>query len=165
VPEVWIANASPVILLAKAGYLRLLKELPSELLLPSAVVNEILVGPDGDPARRAVEEGWAAPTVVSEIPADLIEWNLGPGETAVLALARTTTSSTAVLDDAPARACAQTLAVPLIGTLGVVLRAKKRNLISQAADVMRALVSAGIHLDNRTIGLALSRIGEKWSEN
>ena len=43
--EVWVANASPVIVLAKVGHLALLKELADELLLPDAVVREVLAGP------------------------------------------------------------------------------------------------------------------------
>jgi hypothetical protein len=60
VSDVWVVNASPVIVLAKAGFLRLLEELPTELLLPDAVAAEILVGPVDDPARKAVENGWGA---------------------------------------------------------------------------------------------------------
>jgi len=45
--------------------------------------------------------------------------NSGPGARAERAPA------TAILDDAVARACAKAFAVPLLGTLGVVLRAKK----------------------------------------
>ena len=86
--EPWVVNASPVIVLAKAGYLHLLKELPAELLLPEAVVAEILAGPVSDPARRALEEGWAQPLGPARISAELLEWGLGAGETAVLAVAR-----------------------------------------------------------------------------
>lgn len=46
--EVWVTNASPVIVLAKAGYLKLLKDLPSELLLPEPVAAEIVAGPKPD---------------------------------------------------------------------------------------------------------------------
>ncbi len=57
--EVWVANASPVIVLAKVGYLDLLTHLSDELLLPETVVSEITAGPPTDPARRILEAGWA----------------------------------------------------------------------------------------------------------
>lgn len=160
--DVWIANASPVIVLAKAGYLHLLKQLPSELLLPEAVVKEVLAGPESDPARSALAGAWAVPVTPAVIPTELLEWGLGPGETAVLALARERAPCLAVLDDAAARACGKAFGIPLIGTLGVVLRAKKRGLIPEAAEVLRALRAAGLHLDDRTIRPALGRIGETW---
>jgi len=162
VREVWVANASPVIVLTKAGHLQLLNELAGELVLPDAVVAEVLAGPESDPARQALEGGWGVRQAPAAIPSELLEWGLGPGETAVLALARERAPSTAILDDAAARACAKAFGVSLLGTLGVVLRAKKRSLVPKAADVLKAIRAAGLHLDDRTIPLALGRIGETW---
>ncbi len=160
--EVWVANASPVITLAKAGYLHLLTELSTELRVPEPVAAEILAGPETDPARRALEKGWGLRIAPSAIPLQLLELGLGAGETAVLAVARERAPCTAILDDAVARASARALGVPLIGTLGVVLCAKKRGLIPQAAEVLKALRTVGLHLDDRTIRLALGRYGEAW---
>lgn len=123
--EVWVANASPVIVLAKVGYLELLRKLPEELLLPEAVVTEILAGPSSDPARQALENGWGLRASPKAIPSKLLEWGLGAGETAVLALTLEHSPCTAVLDDAAARLCAKASKIPVLGTLGVVLRAKK----------------------------------------
>jgi predicted nucleic acid-binding protein len=162
VNEVWVANASPIIVLAKAGHLELLQELPGELVLPEAVVAEVLAGPESDPARQALQGGWGLRQAPAAVPSELLEWGLGPGETAVLALARERSPCTAILDDAAARTCAKAFGVPLLGTLGVVLRAKKRGLIPQAADLLKAIRAAGLHLDDRTIRLALGRIGETW---
>jgi predicted nucleic acid-binding protein len=159
---VWVTNASPVITLAKAGYLELLTQLPSELLLPEAVALEILAGPADDPARQAIEHGWGQRLAPVAIPAELIEWGLDAGETAALAIARERAPCTVVLDDAQARTCAKARGVPLLGTLGVVLRAKKRGLIQQAAEVLRALRAGGLHLDDRTIRLALGHVSETW---
>jgi predicted nucleic acid-binding protein len=157
-----VTNASPVITLAKAGYLELLTKLPSELLLPGAVAIEILAGPATDPARQALESGWGQRTAPVALPADLIEWGLDAGETAALALAQERAPCTVLLDDAAARACARACGVPLIGTLEVVLRAKKRGLVAEAAQVIRDLRKAGLHLDDRTIRLALGHVDEKW---
>jgi predicted nucleic acid-binding protein len=162
VSDVWVVNASPVIVLAKAGYLTLLEQLPSGLLLPEVVAAEILAGPEADPARQAVQGGWGNRVAPDAVPTELLEWGLGAGETAVLAVARQRPPCTAVLDDAVARACAKAFGVSLIGSLGVVLRAKKRGLVAQAADVLQALRGAGLHLDDVTIRLALGRLGETW---
>ena len=77
--DIWIANASPVIVLAKAGYLRLLNDLPRHLLLPDTVAAEILAGPASDPARKALEGGWALPAVSAAIPSELLEWGSRSG--------------------------------------------------------------------------------------
>ena len=161
-PEVGVANASPVIVLAKVGCLDLLANLSDELLLPEVVVSEIIAGPPADPARRMLEAGWAGVMPSTTIPTELLEWSLGPGETAVLALAQQRAPATAVLDDAAARVCANVIGVPVIGTLGVVLRAKKRGLLESAAETMKALTRAGLRLDAEVIRSALEHVGEVW---
>ena len=66
--EVWVVNASPVIVLAKVGHLQLLKVLPDELLLPVPVAMEIQSGPGSDAARQALEGGWGVRVTAGRIP-------------------------------------------------------------------------------------------------
>ncbi|TMB88174.1 MAG: hypothetical protein E6J45_11680 [Chloroflexi bacterium] len=58
--ETWVVNASPLIVLAKAGRLGLTGDLCSAILLPDAVAHELLAGPADDPARLAVLAGWGS---------------------------------------------------------------------------------------------------------
>ncbi len=68
-----------------------------------------------------------------------------------------------MLDDGEARACARTLRVPLIGTLGVVLRAQRKGKIARAAPVLSAHRAAGLRLDDAVVREALkSSTGEDW---
>ncbi|HEV7671742.1 MAG TPA: DUF3368 domain-containing protein [Thermoanaerobaculia bacterium] len=162
-PDLWVVDASPIITLAKAGYLDLLGQLAS-LIVPEAVAREIEAGPVSDPARKALEAGWGARAAPREIPKSVVEWGLGVGESAVLALCLDDSGRTAVLDDAAARRCARTLGVPLIGTLAVVLRAKQAGLISSASEIASALVQSGLRLDDETLRKALEKgAGEVWS--
>ncbi len=160
--EVWVANASPIIVLAKGGYLDLFTKLAGEILLPQAVVDEILAGPPADPARRAFEAGWGTHVTSQHVAPELLEWGLGPGETAVLALAQERAPAIAVLDDAAARSCARVLGVPVIGTLGVIARAKTNGILPSAAAVMKTLRDVGLYVDDETIGRMLRHIGEDW---
>ncbi len=158
--ETWIVNASPVITLARIGQLRLLEELSEPILIPEAVATEILAGPDDDPARVVVISGWASRQSATQIPDSVTEWGLGAGESAVLALA-VELRATAVVDDAAARAAARALGVPLIGTLGVVIRAKRRGLVPSASSVIADLRAAGLYLDDTVVRVTLERIGEQ----
>jgi len=162
VADVWVVNASPVIVLAKAGHLQLLEQMASELLLPEPVVAEVLAGPAADPARQALAAGWGTRVTVGTPAPELLEWGLGPGETAVLALALETAPSTAVVDDAAARTCAKAIGVPVIGTLGVVLRARRQQRIASARDVLKGLVRLGLYVEDEIVRSALQRIGEEW---
>ena len=50
-PERWVVNASPVILLAKAGVIHLLPSLCDELVVPAGVVAEVEKGNAADAGR------------------------------------------------------------------------------------------------------------------
>lgn len=161
--EIWVVNASPVISLAKVGHLDLLTQLPDEILVPTEVASEVLAGPPSDPARKAFDEGWGRVASVERIPAPILEWSLGSGESAVLSLVLDNPGATAILDDAVGRRCARTLGIPVIGTLAVVLRAKKQGLIPSAAHVVESLMSSGLYVDHRTAQTILKRlVDEEW---
>ena len=159
--ETWVVNASPIIALAKVDLLHLLKDLCREVLVPEAVVAEIVAGPFSDPARQALEHGWGVIVAPLSITSSLLEWGLGPGETAVLAVALERTS-TAVLDDEAARACARAHRIGIIGTLGTIVRAKGKSLIPSAAEVLQSLRRAGLYLDDGLMHSVLKGIGETW---
>lgn len=160
--DIWIVNASPLIALAEVGCEHLLTALSPTVLVPTAVEAEILAGPLGDPAKTLLEHGWAKTIEPSMIPTSVIEWGLGSGESAVLAVALETPGSTAVLDDAAARTAARTLGVPVIGTLGIIVRAKQRQHLSSAAAVISQLKSAGLYLDDNMLRTVLQQVGETW---
>lgn len=161
--SVWVANASPLIILAKANYLQLLTDLAPEVLLPDAVVSELLAGPPADPARQAIEKGWGKRVSVGNMPRVVLEWGLGPGETEVIAVALEHPNSTALLDDAQGRTCARTFGISVIGTLGVVLRAQKMGRVASATKVIQDLRTSGLFLDDQIIRDALRQtVGEEW---
>ena len=62
----------------------------------------------------------------------------------------------------PARTCANALGIAVVGTLGAVLRAKRKTLIPSAADVLKTLRVAGLYLDDEVIRSALQGVGETW---
>jgi hypothetical protein len=162
--EIWVVNASPFMALGRVGHLDLLSRLSEEVLLAEPVVQEILAGPGEDQARRAIEAGWGRRVPAENISPRVLEWSLGAGESAVLTIALKAAERRAVLDDAEGRRCARTLGIPIIGTLGVVLRARRLGLIASAAEVIRALRSSGLFLDERMVEKALREaVGEEWN--
>ncbi|MEP6906041.1 MAG: DUF3368 domain-containing protein [Gemmatimonadales bacterium] len=68
-----------------------------------------------------------------------------------------------MIDDREARAAARVLGVRLIGTLGVVIRARRDNRIPAAASVIADLRHVGLHLDDALLRQALRQfVGEEW---
>jgi predicted nucleic acid-binding protein len=156
-----VADASPLILLAKAGKLELLRGLCTEVVVPEPVVRELDEGAPRDNAAQQVRShGWMQLQAAPETPKVLHAWDLGAGETSVLAWALVNPGFTAAVDDREARRCAACFAVPCIGTLGLVLAARQLALVPAARPVLEALLEAGLYIDDATVRRELDRLGE-----
>ena len=159
--EVAFVDASPLILLAPAGKVDLLRCAARRVVLPSAAHEEILARGEADPTVVAIRcATWIELGGGGSMPDRLRTWDLGDGESAVLALASQTKGAIAVIDDLAARTCAAELGVKVLGTLGLVIRAKRLGLIVAARPVMLELRAGGMHLSDRVLDRALREVGE-----
>jgi predicted nucleic acid-binding protein len=156
-----VVNTSPIVLLAAADALSLLPQVVGEILLPDAVVEEIVAGKILPPALAGLRSSsWVHVEPRVPVPAEVAGWDLGLGETQVLALALARGGVQVVLDDLQARRCAQSLGLPTTGTLGVILRAKRRRLIPAARPVLEKLVDRGLYLAHELMEMSLAEVGE-----
>ena len=157
-----VINASPLITLCKSGQEWLLPDLFQEIAVPGAVWDEVAAGGDTDPAAQKLT---ALPWLKrddSVAVASLVQaWDLGAGETAVLSFALARPGYTAVIDDAAARNCARSLSVPIIGTVGLIVLAKRRGLLTQITPGLRALRDAGLWLSDKLIEQLKAQEGER----
>jgi predicted nucleic acid-binding protein len=81
----------------------------------------------------------------------------------VLSHALTNPAWTAIIDDKAARRCACSFSIPHKGTLAVIILAKKIAIIPSAAQALRSLQAAGLHLDDAVIKIALRQsVDEEW---
>ena len=152
----WVVDASPVILLGDIGQLPLLEVLCEALVVPEAVANEIYAGPREDAAQRWLKgAGVSYIQIQAHINPIVAAWDLGAGESAVLTWARQYQGYEAILDDRAARNCAMTLHIPVRGTLGVILLAKREGLIAQARPLFDLLIKAGLHITPQVLHAAL----------
>lgn len=159
--EAAIVNASPVIYLSRTRYLDLLQLAAPEVAIPHPVAKEIQARGSADPAARAIAETpWLQEVDSPQVPAEVLAWDLGPGESAVIAWALRHPDCLAIIDDREGRRCAETLGVRLRGTLGLVLRARREGLIPKARPVLDTLRAAGMYLSQQLMDLALAEIGE-----
>jgi predicted nucleic acid-binding protein len=154
-------DASSLILLARTAYLHLLKSLAPQLVVPEPVLEEIRAKGVEDAALQAVEASPSLSVVqVSSEQERVGGLTLGKGESAVLAWALSHPGALAVLDDQRARSHALSLQIPIIGTLGVVLRAKRLGMLSLARPVVESLVAQGMYLSGSVVERALALAGE-----
>ncbi|MCL5966713.1 MAG: DUF3368 domain-containing protein [Deltaproteobacteria bacterium] len=158
----WVVNASPIISLARISRTSLLHELCDALVIPRGVAYEIGQGARNDPARKWIRGAGArflrGPV---QVPPLVAAWDLGLGESEVIAYAYSHPGCEAILDDRAARRCALSLGIRVRGTVALIVLAKKEGLISEAAPVLNQLVRAGFRIDRDIISAALSLAGEK----
>lgn len=156
-----VVNASPLIVLSKAGLMDTALELATDLIIPEPVAEEISRAKD--PADPAIcwlsrQSGLRKP---SPVPSPfLAAWDLGAGETSVIAIAQSLPGSIAVLDDLAARRCSQALGIQVVGTLGILLAAKRRGILPAVKPALDAVVAAGLFISPAHVHDVLAKAGE-----
>jgi predicted nucleic acid-binding protein len=156
-----VVNASPLICLFKSGFHDLLPGLFPEIYVPEAVLNEVVGAGKSDlPAINVLHQPWIK--TASNIPVDIrvAVWNLGRGESEVISFAVQNPSFRAVLDDREARRCAETLGCKCIGTAGILVLAKRRNLVPSLREAFAKLSGSGIWLSQNLIEVLCCQEGE-----
>lgn len=146
-----IADASPLIGLDRAGHLGLLPSVFASLAAPPAVIAEF--------GRR--------PAWLREVPVErplevalLRALTFGAGEAEALVVALTHPGATILLDDRRARRFATERGIAVVGTAGVVLRAKQRGLVPAVRPVLDSLLDTGFRLSEALYRGTLRRAGE-----
>jgi len=135
-----LCNAGPLMALGKLNRLDLLVDLYGEVQIPRAVYDEVVTRglERGAPDALTVRLFWQCQRwpIVDVPDAALFAYTppvvLDPGEVEVLALARTLTDPLVLLDDEVARAEARRLKLRLRGTLGILVHAYRKDLLSLA---------------------------------
>lgn len=156
-----VVDASPLIYLGRCDLIDFLRLSDKEVVVPAAVADEIRKRGSSDPTVRAIAgASWMRVVPTPAIPKSIQSWDLGNGESSVISWALAHPGTTAVLDDLAARRCAETLALPCIGTLGLVLRAKRQGRIPAARPVVVALRLAGLYLSDAVVDRALALVEE-----
>ena len=156
-----VVNASPLIFLARGGAMHLLRLAGADVVVPDVVASEIQARGEDDVTVRALRETpWIRVVPAPVTPPLVVAWDLGPGESAVLAFALEHPGCRAVIDDRAGRRCAEALDIPLRGTVGLVLLAKRRSEIPSARQVLVQLRDAGMYLSDRVLDAALAEVGE-----
>lgn len=147
-----VSNSSAIIALDRIGQLDLLSELFAQLIVPPAVVREVapIQLPDWVTEQRLAQP----------VGPHVLRAALGDGESEAISLAVELQARWIILDDRAARRLAQSLGLPVIGTLGLLLAAKRRGLLAAVRPSLDALVRYGFHVASELYGRVLYDAGE-----
>ncbi|MCP4702080.1 MAG: DUF3368 domain-containing protein [Gammaproteobacteria bacterium] len=156
-------NASPLIFLRHINGLPWLAELARNgVFVPEAVVAEVQAGDNDGKQVMTDARRQSNYRIVPDLPLPPIiaTWDLGAGESQVLAYCYKNTDTAAVLDDLAARNCARALNFRVIGTVGMVLIARQRGWISAARPVFNRLIARKMYLGQKFLENVLKSVGE-----
>ena len=148
-----VADASPLIALQQIGQLHLLQALFSEVIVPPAVAREIQPSVPGVP--WIIERALAQPVAPLVLRA-----SLGAGESEALSLAVEARAGRLLVDERAARRAAEALGLSVVGTLGVLLAAKRKGLIAELRPLVDELARQGFWVSPRLVRQALLAAGE-----
>ncbi len=147
-----VSDAGPLIGFAKAGYLYILKELFTEVLIPTKVYEELHTAdnrPGAQALSGAIKEGRLT---ISEKPetSEHIERLLDPGEAQAIDLAKEK-RTLLLIDERRGRQVAIHTRVKIVGTGRILLVAKESGLITSVSTALSKLSESGYRLSDALV--------------
>jgi uncharacterized protein len=159
--KVVIADAGPLIAFARLHQLELLPQLFERVIVTDYVFNEC-AGRSDFPESQDIQEAvrhqllsrCATPPSHFELALDV-----DAGEASAIAAA-VELGCGVLMDDKAGRRMAKNFGVPVIGTVGVFVLAKRKQLIPAVKPLLEQLTQSGYFLGNDLIATTLLAVGE-----
>lgn len=157
-PERIVINTGPLLALARGAVLDIVPALGFDFLCPLEVRAELDAGERaGFPPIRPT---WLEFRELARPLDRIARATLDDAEAAVIQLALEQGLTRVCIDETKARQAARTAGLSVIGTLGLLLLAKKRGLLPSVRPVVERIVAAGAWYDQKLIERILSAAGE-----
>ena len=158
-----ISNATPLIAFARIRQLALLQAVTQGVVIPQAVADEI-ASYSGSPFYGSIDvaqESWiTVRSVQSDAHIRLLLPTLDRGEAEVIALALAYHPGMILMDELTGRKVAESLCLPIVGSAGILLRAKQMGIITHVKPFLDDMLRCGIRYSQRFIDTLLQQIGE-----
>jgi hypothetical protein len=154
-----VSNAGPLIACAKVGRFDLLHNLFDQVTVPQAVYAEVVIrgaGRAGADETQGARQRWIRVERVKNLALSRsLHIQLGMGESEAIALSIELGADVLLLDDRKARAMARYLGLPVVGTVGVLLRANRTGLLPDLESALDELRSHGFRISDELYRYAL----------
>lgn len=158
-----ICDASPLILLAKIGELKILKASAEEIWIPRAVWEEVNKDVELHPEIVDIQHLFsncirASNTLLEQA----FNLEVDQGEAAALALALEHPQSCLLMDDLSGRMVAKRQGIRVMGTLGLLVHAKKNGIIIEIKPFFEKLKMHGWYISEKLVHHTLRIVGETF---
>ncbi len=156
-----IADSSPLITLATVDMLELLEEYFEEVYVPYTVFNEVTScdKPFSEKLKKYLCD--KVLKVENQYMVSILNEKIDLGEAEAIALAFEKKSDFIILDDLKARKTAIKNGLNVIGTLGLLLNAKKEGRISSLKELIEIFMKNDIRISQELIKNILIEAGEE----
>ncbi|KOR36477.1 MULTISPECIES: DUF3368 domain-containing protein [Planktothricoides] len=137
-----VSDTSSLCNLALVNHLNLLAQLYQMVIIPPVVADELAIAPDSRITHILSQQWIQKKSLQDSSLAEQLQRTQGldPGESYAIALAVELKADTLLIDERLGRREAQKLGIPIIGILGILIRAKQRQLIGEVKPVMNSLI-------------------------
>jgi hypothetical protein len=153
-----VSNSSPLIALARIQRLDLVPTILESVLIPPAVAREIRPSIPVLPDWLRVQAPAKSPSVLAS------QRRLGDGEWEAIALAIEVGAGAILIDDRPARRLAEAAGLNVIGTLGLLLEAKRASHVRTIRAELDKLLETSFFLSQQLYDQLLRMAGEHREE-
>jgi predicted nucleic acid-binding protein len=158
-----VSDSGPIIHLSLVGRIDLLPRLYGRILIPDLVYKEVVESGEGLPGSSELKDAEWVVRADHNPEATLFQMlsaELDPGEAAAIWLAVEREASLILSDDRQARLAAERLGIPVVGTIGILVQAKRKGLVSALSPLLLHLKSKGVWLSTSLIQNVLAEVGE-----
>jgi len=157
-----VVNTSPLISLSILEKLNVLPLIFDEIYIPTAVFRETVIMGKGKYGSTDIENAdWLKVLEISNKDLrDSIALSLDYGEAEVITLAKEVGIDTVIIDEYAGRRYAKMLDINVVGTLGILLKAKEMGLIHQIKPLMEILLKHKRYIDMSLFEKILRLAGE-----
>lgn len=141
-----VSDTGPIIALAHIGQLDILSSIFGQVLIPTAVRAEIQ---DEISLAALNKANWIVIAEVKDtLAVQLLREELGAGESEALILARENQAALIFLDERAATRKAHSIGLQCIGTLGILLIAKEKRIVTKLKPLLTSLQTTGFHMSD-----------------
>ena len=152
-----IADSSALVALSIVDKLDVLEKLFGEVYVPRAVYDEIN---QENKVEAHKLKNYCKDRVLDIQSSANFNITLGKGESEAIVLYTERNADFLLCDDKKAKKFAQSFGLKVIGSLGILLKAKEAEIISEIAPLIEILRGSQIFIDDNTYALVLGMAGE-----
>ncbi|ABY93716.1 MULTISPECIES: DUF3368 domain-containing protein [Thermoanaerobacter] len=151
-----VANSTPLIILSNISKIEILKKLYETIYIPSGVFEEV-----NFTGNSKNYDFIKVVNIKNKEAKQFFPVSLHKGEIEVMILAKEINADLCIIDDYLARKHAKNLGLTVTGTLGVLVKAKEKNILKEVKPVMDEMLEKKFYIDKKLYNEILEICGEK----